>query len=118
MIKVCIAMDGDYARFDLGETAPDVAKSFLEDHFGSDMMFGGLPGNGPTVEWLEAGDDDLQFFEDLIVGGQMPRLVLGTPRLDPMRWYGDAARTLLWAWTETVLADGIAHDAGAKHDHD
>ncbi len=118
MIKVCIAMDGDYCRFDLGETAPDVAMAFLKDHFSDDMMFGGLPGLGHTVEWLEASGDDLEFFQDMISGGQMPKIVLGAPRLPKMRWYGDAARTLLWAWAETVLADGLEHDAGAEHDDD
>lgn len=113
MITVCVVTpDGMIFTIDLGDKSPGADMRGLQASFGKNLVFGGHPVTDQRVEWLEASGDDLEFFDDLMVGLPMPRVVMGTPRMGAMRWYGDQARTILGAWVATVLADGLARDAG------
>lgn len=112
MIEICVATaDGLIYRMSLGDKSPGADLRGLQAAFGKEMVFCEHPVTRQRVEWLEADGDDLEFFDDLLVGIPMPRVVAGTPRTENMRWYGDHARTILGAWMATVLADGLKHEA-------
>ncbi len=60
------------------------------------LLFAALD-DGPEwrVIWVEASGRDLETIDCALAGIPMPP---GDSYDDPMRWYGDVAKSALWAW--------------------
>ena len=111
MIKISISDIYRSHQFVLGALEPSRDMMHLKHHFGDALDFGGMANGGPRISWLEADGADLQIIDDLLSGIPMPR----HPRIEPMRWHGDLAGTILGAWMHVALGSKATQEPQARN---